>query len=431
MSSRRSERLRDSAAAIFWIGFAARLLWILVAHTYRFRANDANFSFGWETGRIARSIATGEGFSSPFVNGTGPTAWVAPLYPYLLAAVFKLFGVYTQASALAILVLNSAFSALTGVVVFHIGLRSFGPAVARWAAWIWALLPYAMYWAVRWPWETSLAALLLACAFLQALRMAGIGEPQSVAASLRGWLLFGLLWAVIALVNPSLLLWLPFCGVWLLAHDLRAAPMAKGTAWRNAIFAGLVFLLLMAPWTARNYLVFHKFIPMRGNFGVEFHLGNSESADGLWNYNAHPSRNQQELELYRQVGEVNYAKMKMAEARQFVASHPAGFLELCARRFFYFWFNTPQTSNAGGLLYYRHIAFGFTSIVAWAGAWLAWKRRAPAGLLYASLLLAVPFVYYLTFPHPRYRAPIEPQITVLGVYLFQSAKKRNPLEAAP
>src|SRR5262249_9030884 len=169
---------------------------------------------------------------------------------------------------------------------------------------------------------------------------------------------------------------------------------------------GMVFLAMMTPWTVRNYLAFGKLIPLRGNFGVEFHLGNSPGADGLWNYNGHPSRNQQELELYRQMGEVSYARLKLAMAKAFIAQNPGQFLALCVRRFFYFWFNTPQTSNAGGLLYYRHIAFGFTSIVAWAGAWLAWRRREATRFLYLSLLLAVPFIYYLAFPHPRYRAPV-------------------------
>jgi len=48
------------------IAFAVRVLWIVVAHTYRIRTTEHNFGFGFETGRIAYSLANGMGFSSPF-----------------------------------------------------------------------------------------------------------------------------------------------------------------------------------------------------------------------------------------------------------------------------------------------------------------------------------------------------------------------------
>src|SRR5437867_10185904 len=41
-----------------------------------------HWRFGYETGRIARSIALGQGFSSPLFANTGPTAWMTPVYPY-------------------------------------------------------------------------------------------------------------------------------------------------------------------------------------------------------------------------------------------------------------------------------------------------------------------------------------------------------------
>src|SRR5579862_1884509 len=40
-----------SVAWMILAGFVVRLLYILLAHSYRFRTNDANFSFGWEIGR--------------------------------------------------------------------------------------------------------------------------------------------------------------------------------------------------------------------------------------------------------------------------------------------------------------------------------------------------------------------------------------------
>src|SRR5215469_7863561 len=154
--------------SFFWmvvIGFALRLALIVVAHTYKFKDYDHDFSFGWEMGRIGRAIANGRGFADPFDGQTGPTAWECPLYPYLIAGVFRLTGVYTHASALILLSINSIFSAQTSIPVFLIARKCFSEKVALWTAWTWALLPSVMYWSTRWVWETSLAALLMTVIF--------------------------------------------------------------------------------------------------------------------------------------------------------------------------------------------------------------------------------------------------------------------------
>ena len=78
------------------IAFSVRVLTILILHTYKFRTSESNFGFGWEMGRIAESLALGEGFSNPFHGTTGPTAWEPPLTPFLIAGVFKLFGIYSR-----------------------------------------------------------------------------------------------------------------------------------------------------------------------------------------------------------------------------------------------------------------------------------------------------------------------------------------------
>ena len=62
-----------------------------LAHTYRFRPYGDHFQFGWEMGRIARALVTGYGYADPFTGHTGPTAWVAPLYPMLLGAGVCIF----------------------------------------------------------------------------------------------------------------------------------------------------------------------------------------------------------------------------------------------------------------------------------------------------------------------------------------------------
>src|SRR5262249_17672106 len=74
---------------------AIRLALMLFLSTYQISSEQNHWPFGFETGRIAQALAEGRGFSSPFQEPTGPTAWLAPIYPLILALIFKGFGVYS------------------------------------------------------------------------------------------------------------------------------------------------------------------------------------------------------------------------------------------------------------------------------------------------------------------------------------------------
>ena len=120
--------------SVFWLvlwSFVLQVAMIGVFREYRTRPQEDHFAFGWEMGRVARSVALGQGFSNPYGGNTGPTAWEPPLYPYLMAGVFKLFGIYTYASAWVLLMINSLFAALTTIPIFLIARRTFGERVAR------------------------------------------------------------------------------------------------------------------------------------------------------------------------------------------------------------------------------------------------------------------------------------------------------------
>src|SRR5260221_955534 len=54
-----------------------------------------HWRFGYETGRIARSIAQGRGFSNPLFGDTGPTPWMTPVDPYPVAGGLQHFALYT------------------------------------------------------------------------------------------------------------------------------------------------------------------------------------------------------------------------------------------------------------------------------------------------------------------------------------------------
>ncbi len=395
---------------IVLIALALRLAVMSLGHTYRFDPKEDHFGFGWETGRIARAIATGHGFSDPFEGETGPTAWIAPVYPYFLAGVFKVFGVYSNGSAWAALAVNSLFSALTAIPLFVLGNQLFSERVGWWTAWVWALLPYSIYWAIRFAWETVFATFLLTSLLLLVLRL----ERESRA---RLWVLFGLIWGVLALTNTSLLAFLPFCSLWIW---MKRADRARTLG--NLVLAGALFCIVVGPWMARNWVVFGKVLPIRGNAGVEFRLGNGPGADGTWMAMLHPSRNVAEFEKYQRLGEVAYAAQRKQEAFVWIRANPGMFLEITAKRIVYYWAGSPRPGTDAEYLV-RQSLFVLSSLLAFLGLVLALRRRKRAAWLLASMMLSLPMIYYVTFTHPRYRVPLEPVMLLLIVHLFSEARR--------
>jgi len=409
------QKLR-SPAFIVLIALLLRLLVITAGHTYRITLRRDHFQFGWEMGRIARSLATGHGFANPIDVATGPTAWEAPLYPFLLAGVFKLFGIYTHAAAWVILALNSLFSALTCLAIYRIGERMFGSQPARWAAWTWALFPYAIYWPVRVVWETSLSALLLSLAILLPLRLEE--KPRR-----RDCLLLGLLWGAIALTNPTLLSFLPFSLAWLW---WRLRGRSAGTLANMALCLALG-CLLVAPWLVRNYRVFGQFVFIRDNFGLEIHMANNPKSSGMWTRSEHPGNDAEAMQTFAAMGELRYMKAEQHAAFDFISAHPGEFAAFFAERIFYFWGGNPQMTlvRSWNLAPARHLAFLLSTLAAFAGLWLCLRHRLRGTFLLACALLVFPIPYYIAFPAPRYRHAIEPAMVLLSIYSLWLCRGRE------
>ncbi|HEY4050074.1 MAG TPA: hypothetical protein VGM27_24700 [Acidobacteriaceae bacterium] len=413
---------------LFWVAFLVRVAYITLAHTYRVRPFDDHFTFGWEMGRIARALVSGHGYADPFRGNTGPTAWVAPLYPLLMAAVFKVFGIYTLKSAWVLLTLNSFFSGLTVLAIWEIGARCFNRRVASWAAWLWVLYPAAMQYAVRWIWEMSLTTCLFCWVLVLALRMRNIGGIVEVGPAEFGttmtrerWAVFGLLWGAIGLSNPTLLILLPISGLWLLAGSADWRRQLSGVA-----VSALVFSACLTPWIVRNSRAFGQFVPMRGNFGAEFYLGNGPGATGLLMEYDQPMQAPDQLRLYAQMGEIAYSKMRGQLAMGVVRHDPWHFAGDVLKRIFFFWAAVPHpTDDAPWVEYGRNLNFIFTSVCGLLGLVWALKQKAPAAGMFAWAFLLLPLVYYFVTVHARFRHPLEPLIVVLGVYLFQSAQPRK------
>jgi 4-amino-4-deoxy-L-arabinose transferase-like glycosyltransferase len=396
------------------LSFCLQVAAIGVFHQYRFRSGEDHFAFGWEMGRVARSIAQGQGFSDPYGDSTGPSAWEPPLYPYLMAEVFRLFGIYSTASAWALLSINSLFSALTCIPIFLIARRTFGEKIAWWSAWIWALLPYEWYWSIHWPWDTTFGPLLLTLVFWLSLELQGHSGWKL-------WTTYGILWGLIALSNPSILSFLPFSGLWIWYRRYRQGSKSLS----GVALASMVFFACITPWLVRNYRTFGKFIFIRDDFGLQFRLGNGPAADGMLMAYLQPNLNTVEFQQFKQLGELAYAERCKRIAFNWIRANPGRFVVVSLKRFFYYWAGVPKATGSRLPLDFRNSLYLAWSVIAIWGLARAVRRKQPGAWLFLWLMLSYPAVYYFVYPHARYRHPIEPELLILAVFLISETRTRG------
>ena len=399
---------RALLAIVVLAGLAIRLL--VVCFVYRDLPDADKFyeQFGWEIGWVARALASGHGFSSPFYPWSGPTALVPPLYPMLLAGIFKLFGIYSLTSGFIILSINSLLSALTCIPVYFSALYSLGARAARIAAWGWAFYPFAIYFSAGRVWEYSLTALLFTTCFCIAQRIHSSAKPLA-------WTGFGALYGVAALSNPSVLSTLPF----LLLLAIYRARNAGGRWLLNGALASLGVVVTITPWIVRNYVVMGVASPIRDNYWLEFYAGNFGDTSDPNPGSAHPASDPIQMQKFLSMGETAYLAEKHALATEFVKSHPGFFAYVSMRRFVYYWTGLWSFSKE----YREREPFelpnmffcGVITLLMLRGARRFWILNRTASLPYLLLIAAFPLTYYISHPLMDYRQPIEPAIMVLAI----------------
>jgi 4-amino-4-deoxy-L-arabinose transferase-like glycosyltransferase len=378
----------------------------------------------WAFGRLARSLVAGHGFGNVFAD-TGPTAVLPPVYAYLLAGVFRLFGTYTPASIVAALALNSLFSALTCIPVFLLARRCFNGRVAKWAGWGWAFSPYGIYYGADWAWSTCLVTLLLAVLFLWALRLEECGGASE-------WLGFGVLGGAAALTEPVVLSVVPLLGLWTCWRRLR-----QDKSWMlPAVAAALGAVAVMSPWFVRNYETFHQFIPVRSGYGLELYIGNSADSMHWVDRSLHPNHSDAELAEYARLGETAYMARKAQQGKQYIRSHPAQYVYRVARRLVYIWtgfWSFDRAYLAEEPLDLPNIFLSTTmTALALAGLGRVWRADVGLAMRFVIVFVFFPLAYYFSHPETYYFRPVDPLIVVLTAYFvtarFGGATRRD---AAP
>src|SRR5580658_2902269 len=401
-----------AAATSLWlimlVALALRLVYMWQFQSIHPRQGVSVIPFLFESGNIAHSLSTGHGFSSPFRVDTGPTAWMTPLFPLLLAGIFRLFGAYTFHAWAAAVLLNISCCTLACIPIYFAAKRIGGIALAAGAAWLWAIFPNAILMPVESMWDACISALLVAAILWATL---AIAESQR----LRDWCAYGLLWGIALMFNATLAALFPFLAGWLVyrAHQ-------QNRAWfKNVAAAVAIIILCCVPWTIRNYRVFHQFVPLRSVLGLQLWLGNNDHTQDIFRGDLHPIYNAAEREKYISLGEIAYMQQKKQEAVAYMLSHPAREAHLILHRAISIWSGgTPYPLEdfigTPSLRFRAILAFNLVAALGTlCGIIILLRERSQFAFPVAAFPLVYPWAYYLTLALPRYRLPIDPIVMLL------------------
>ncbi len=419
-NSGKSERLerstQGSSPKVFLVmvclfAFALRMSVMFAGSTYRVVNDDTDhFGFGWEMGRVARSLTDGNGFSSPLPMPTGPTAIVGPCYPVVLALIFKTLGVYSTASAIAIRVLQCIFSSLTCLFLYLCGRDTVGRASGKLAALAWSVFPLNVFFTVTKVWETSLTAMLMAALFWFLVSVLDSVSPWR-------WSAAGAFLAVAALINTSLV--------------VLIIPFALFALWRNrarlfvpALAGGLTCLTVVSPWVVRNHAEFGKFM-LRSNFPLEFRVGNNESSYGQKVEALHPSNNPAINRHWQQIGESRFMAEESELNAQFLSAHFSRFAFDTLNRIVNYWTGAwvkplPEFPNSWPIIF----ATSILSLIGVLGVGRMFAVHKSSALMLFGCLFIYPIVYYITTSQPRFYHAITPLLILSGAFWVLDCKDR-------
>jgi hypothetical protein len=272
---------------------------------------------------------------------------------------------------------------------------------------LWAIFPNAVIIPYEWVWDTSLAALLVATILWATLELA---DTQS----LRAWCGYGLLWGFALMTNPSVGSLLPVLLGW---AAYRAFPGGRSRLSRPLLACAIVGLCCV-PWTVRNYIAFHRFIPLRSNFPFELWLGNNEQFDEKSQVVPAADPERAEIRSYIHMGETAFMQDKWKKATAFISTHPKLEMILYGRRFVATWAGMEKPIEGfrdaeSPLVRLVLISNTLAAIGGFCGIVVLFLRRDPYAIPLAVGPVAYPVIYYVTHASLRYRHPIDPVVLLL------------------
>ncbi len=369
------------------------------------------FGFGghvtWRYTDIARNIVSGIGFSdAPGVANT----FEPPVYPYLLSTLFALFGENLTVVKLSQAVLDS----LTTCTLFFITRTALSVNAAYLAAIFYAFYPIAVYSVADVAPETTFS-LLLSFALLTLVLALRTGH-------MRYYLVSGLLLGCATLTRTTTLYFVPFLALFLLVMRAGRKPVI-----RLVLVTLSAFLLTIAPWTVRNYVVSKRFIPVAVmGYGEVFLQGSSDEFLTIHDKQQNFPSYFEKLRAKNLAPPVrptpkewnNYA-IRAGWERYKEKWEDGGILSLVkffAYKFARLWYSTESGANHSMILLVNLPIL----LLAMMGLVVAIRLRIPPGAQWPMWAVVLFFiaVHTVTLPLQRYMAPVMPYLLAYAAFFL-------------
>lgn len=382
---RRNRAVLVGCGALFLVAISVRVALAIVRGAFPNAPAGEMFS-------VARSIATTGVFADPFGVPSGPTVHVPPIHPYFLAALLRLTS--DDAFPYVVIILNIVAASLVWSLFPIVAPRLMLPSwrVGFAAGALGAISPLRHWIELNGYWDATLAGLsaMLMTAHTFSRRTSWTSARTATAV--------GIGWALVVLLQPATV---NIFAVLLLL--LLLSPASPGARIRGMGVVLMAFALTLTPWTIRNYRTMGGMVFVRGNLGTELSVSNNDGAlaehgNMFLNPHArHPHVDAVEFAKRLEIGELNYDRVRLREAVDWMRAHPMRTFRLTVQRFALFWL--PPRSHV--LL--TALEWTFTGL-ALAGVWYLPR---PTRLLVLGIWMVYPLLYYLVQADERYRYPIE------------------------
>jgi hypothetical protein len=354
-------------------------------------SGTVRFSAGAEMFAEARSLADHGTFADPFhVLKTGPTAVNPPLFPMALALLMKLLTLPYLVAAAAV-ICNILANGLTAALLPRIAFVFYGDAIPGvLAAVLWLAAVQLM---PDWDASYTVAGLILFCLF-------SAGSIERTDKRLQFGALAGVAAGLLCLLNlSSVLISLPWIAYLMVRKRLSRMGAAR---YGGALLATL--LLIVSAWALRNRHQLGAPV-LRTNLGMTLYASNNDCAQASLMDNLrsgcyethHPNLSLAEARLLRALGEVQYDRLRTADAVSWAVAHPARFGRLTARRFLNFWFPAPEEHA------YTAYVIWLATLLSIPGLVLMIRNREPSTVFVVVVQLIYPVMYYLVVADVRYR----------------------------
>lgn len=358
---------------------------------------------GGEYFNIARALLEGRGFSDPFGERTGPTAWMPPLYPALLAGLLSVLET-RRAVGVCVTILTCSSLVLMGAALYDLARKHktvLPPLVVLilFVAWLTAFRL----------WFFVLTTDVWLLASIAALVLTSIVEYVT-SREIRPWR-WGAIGGMALMASPTLAV--AAGGMFLLAFSFRNRERRR--AW---LLAGSLAVALALPWTIRNYVTFGRVVVAKSNLMFEAYQANVVDQDGIYdtaNMAKHPYSDPHLRFKYAKLGETSFISSSGEIFWREVAERPGHFVarivnRLLAATLIY----VPSLDDDGPIFRrFQSTMYALPLVAFLLSAWIK-GRNQTLTLVLAALMALYLLPYIVVALYARYVLPMTPVLVFLA-----------------